>query len=237
MPKACKNATEIAGIRKAHHRDGIALCRFLAWLDEEVSAGRPHDEGRLRSIGSLSPRTARIERLVLRNNLSSGPQCCNGPLLAHQRNPGITDDGLRVLGGQRRPVPDGTTDVTAPSLSETQPPSTKRCSPGLKGHIALARAQFPHGVGGNQLDILARQFLWEIGKDYDHGTGHGVGCYLSVHEGPQRIGKTPGPTPALRPGMVVSNEPGYYEPNAYGIRCENSWSSSRMIMACCHLSR
>jgi Xaa-Pro aminopeptidase len=91
----------------------------------------------------------------------------------------------------------------------------------LKGHIALSSARFPRGTAGNQLDVLARQFLWEIGKDYDHGTGHGVGCYLSVHEGPQRIGKTPGPTAPLKPGMVVSNEPGYYEAGAYGIRCEN----------------
>ncbi|MGB1736561.1 MAG: M24B family metallopeptidase, partial [Pseudomonadales bacterium] len=117
---------------------------------------------------------------------------------------------------------DGTTDVTRTiAIGNPTAEHKEMFTRVLKGHIALARAQFPHGVGGNQLDILARQFLWEIGKDYDHGTGHGVGCYLSVHEGPQRIGKTPGPTPALRPGMVVSNEPGYYEPNAYGIRCEN----------------
>ena len=220
MPKACKNATEIAGIRKAHHRDGIALCRFLAWLDVEVSAGHTHDEG------SVSDRLEAFRRELpeLKDCPSERSQqrapMLQWPITHTNGTPAsLTMDSCTC--GQRRPVPrwhdrcDSTIAIGNPT------PSTKRCSPGLKGHIALARAQFPHGVGGNQLDILARQFLWEIGKDYDHGTGHGVGCYLSVHEGPQRIGKTPGPTPALRPGMVVSNEPGYYEPNAYGIRCEN----------------
>ena len=91
----------------------------------------------------------------------------------------------------------------------------------LKGHIALASAVFPKGIAGNQLDVLARLPLWEIGLDFDHGTGHGVGCFLSVHEGPQRIAKTTGPSAPLLPGMVLSNEPGFYKENSYGIRCEN----------------
>ncbi len=223
MPKACKNATEIAGIRKAHHRDGIALCRFLAWLDEEVSAGRPHDEG------SVSDRLEAFRReLPELKDLSFGTISAAGPnaAMAHYSHTNgtpasLTMDSVYLVdsGGQYL---DGTTDVTRTiAIGNPTAEHKEMFTRVLKGHIALARAQFPHGVGGNQLDILARQFLWEIGKDYDHGTGHGVGCYLSVHEGPQRIGKTPGPTPALRPGMVVSNEPGYYEPNAYGIRCEN----------------
>jgi len=117
---------------------------------------------------------------------------------------------------------DGTTDVTRTiAIDEPRADHKNLFTRVLKGHIALATARFPEGVQGHQLDVLARQFLWEIGKDFDHGTGHGVGCYLSVHEGPQRIGKSPHPTAPLLPGMVVSNEPGYYEPNDYGIRCEN----------------
>ena len=116
---------------------------------------------------------------------------------------------------------DGTTDITRTvAIGEPGAELRQRFTLVLKGHIALDRARFPRGTTGTQLDALARQFLWREGLDYDHGTGHGVGVFLSVHEGPQRIAKQHGGA-ALRPGMIVSNEPGYYRAGAYGIRCEN----------------
>ncbi|MBO6657209.1 MAG: M24 family metallopeptidase [Pseudomonadales bacterium] len=116
---------------------------------------------------------------------------------------------------------DGTTDITRTIIiGEPSDEHKKMFTLVLKGHIALACAVFPEGTNGQQLDALARQFLWQHGKDYDHGTGHGVGAFLSVHEGPQRISKA-GPSQALLPGMVISNEPGYYQEGGYGIRCEN----------------
>jgi len=122
-------------------------------------------------------------------------------------------------GGQYQ---DGTTDVTRTVAIGTPTAEHKKMfTLVLKGHIALARSVFPAGTSGVQLDVLARQFLWQEGLDYDHGTGHGVGCNLSVHEGPQRIAKTAAAISELLPGMVLSNEPGYYKENCYGIRCEN----------------
>ena len=158
------------------------------------------------------------------------------PITRTPTEPSITDDGFRVLGGQRRPVPDGTTDVTRTIAIGNPTAEHKEMFTGLKGtYRACSRSISPWSrrqpIGYSRPAIPLGN-----GKDYDHGTGHGVGCYLSVHEGPQRIGKTPGPTPALRPGMVVSNEPGYYEPNAYGIRCENLVVVVENDMACCHLS-
>jgi Xaa-Pro aminopeptidase len=126
----------------------------------------------------------------------------------------LVDSGAQYL--------DGTTDVTRTiAIGIPSAEMMDRFTRVLKGHIAIATARFPEGTTGSQLDPLARRALWDVGLDFDHGTGHGVGCYLSVHEGPQRIGKSPLPTAPLLPGMVVSNEPGYYEPNDYGIRCEN----------------
>jgi len=223
QPKACKNATEVAGIRRAHVRDGVALCRFLAWLDGEVASGQAHDEG------SVSDRLEAFRReLPELKDLSFSTISAAGPnaAMAHYSHTNGVPSPLVLnsvylvdSGGQYL---DGTTDVTRTiAIGEPSDHQKEMFTRVLKGHIALSSARFPRGTAGNQLDVLARQFLWEIGKDYDHGTGHGVGCYLSVHEGPQRIGKTPGPTAPLKPGMVVSNEPGYYEAGAYGIRCEN----------------
>jgi Xaa-Pro aminopeptidase len=123
---------------------------------------------------------------------------------------------------------DGTTDITRTvAIGEPSDEQRRMFTLVLKGHIALSQAVFPKGTSGVQLDVLARQFLWQVGADYDHGTGHGVGCFLSVHEGPQRITKS-GPQQALLPGMVVSNEPGYYQEGSFGIRCEN-------LMAVCEV--
>ena len=226
LAKACKNAVELAGTRAAHDRDGLAVTRFLAWLAKEAAlraaAGEPITEleaaAKLQDLRSQDPQ---LRDLSFDTISAAGPNAA----LAHYR---VTEDSNRALGvdeiylcdsgGQ---YPDGTTDVTRTiAIGLPDGDMKDRFTRVLKGHIALARARFPEGTTGGQLDSLARAPLWEIGCDYDHGTGHGVGVFLSVHEGPQRIAKA-GSGEALRPGMILSNEPGYYRADAYGIRIEN----------------
>ena len=226
LPKARKNATELAGARAAHARDGCALVRFLAWLDTEAAAraeaGNPVDE---------LEAAAKLLALRTENELFQGPSFdtisgagANGAIVhyrvddASNRPLGLGELYLVDSGGQYL---DGTTDVTRTvAIGAPTPEMRARFTRVLKGHIALATARFPKGTTGSQLDALARLPLWQAGLDYDHGTGHGVGSYLNVHEGPQRISKVPNRT-ALEPGMIVSNEPGYYKTGAYGIRIEN----------------
>lgn len=220
LPKARKNDVECSGTRAAHVRDGAAVTRFLAWVDAQAP-------------GSLNEMAAsdRLEQFRREDNLlrdlsfdtisGSGP---NGAIV-HYR---VTEESDRTLkGGELFLVDsggqylDGTTDITRTiAVGEPSAEMKDRFTRVLKGHIALATARFPKGTTGSQLDTLARLPLWQAGIDFDHGTGHGVGSYLSVHEGPQRISKVPS-TVALEPGMIVSNEPGYYKTGAYGIRIEN----------------
>lgn len=222
LPKACKNTVELAGITAAHVRDGLALTRFLCWLDQEVAQSRWPSEleivDRLESFRKEHPlyRGASFATIA-----GSGP---HGAIVHYradaQSNRRLAAGELFLLdsGGQ---YPDGTTDVTRTvAIGEPDATSAEHFTRVLKGHIALARARFPSGTTGAQLDALARQYLWEVGLDYDHGTGHGVGAYLCVHEGPQRISKY-GNATTLKPGMIISNEPGYYLTGAYGIRIEN----------------
>ena len=220
LPKACKNAVELDGIRAAHRRDGAALTRFLAWL----AAAPPGSITELDAVARLAAMRTGGEhyRGPSFDTISgAGP---NGAIV-HYR---VTDESNRTLepgslylvdsGGQYL---DGTTDVTRTvAIGQPEPEHRDRFTRVLRGHIALATARFPPGTTGAQLDALARQFLWQAGLDYDHGTGHGVGHYLNVHEGPQRVSRM-GSGAALAPGMVVSNEPGYYKTGAYGIRIEN----------------
>ena len=220
LPKACKNAVELDGIRAAHRRDGAALTRFLAWL----AAAPPGSVAELDAVARLAAMRAGGEHYKgpsFDTISGAGP---NGAIV-HYR---VTDESNRTLepgtlylvdsGGQYL---DGTTDVTRTvAIGQPEPEHRDRFTRVLRGHIALATARFPPGTTGAQLDTLARQFLWQAGLDYDHGTGHGVGHYLNVHEGPQRISRM-GSAAALAPGMVVSNEPGYYRTGAYGIRIEN----------------
>ena len=221
LPKACKNPVEQQGARNAHRRDGAALTRFLAWFRRE-SAAAP--------LGELAM-SDRLEAFRREGNLlmdlSFDTIAGSGPhgAVVHYRVTEASDRTLRpgelmVLdsGGQYL---DGTTDVTRTLLlGEAAAEERDRYTRVLKGHIALATTRFPAGTSGSQLDALARRPLWAAGLDYDHGTGHGVGSFLSVHEGPQRISKLPNRV-ALKPGMIVSNEPGYYKAGAYGIRIEN----------------
>jgi Xaa-Pro aminopeptidase len=217
--KAVKNETELAGARAAHIRDGAALTRFLAWFEQEARKGKlseisaaqalesfRREGGELRDISfptiSAFGEHAAIPhyRVTEKSNLEIG------------RGVYLVDSGAQYL--------DGTTDVTRTVIvGRASKQFRDHYTRVLKGHIAIARAVFPKGVSGAQIDAFARRYLWEAGLDFDHGTGHGVGAYLSVHEGPQRISKV-GTTP-LEPGMILSNEPGYYRAGEYGIRLEN----------------
>ncbi|WP_164156570.1 aminopeptidase P family protein [Sandarakinorhabdus rubra] len=226
LPRAVKNATEIAGTTAAHVRDGAALTRFLAWFDREAPKGGLDELAAAEQLRQFRAATNSLEDLSFDTISAAGPNAA----LPHYRvsgetNRAIVADSIYLVdsGGQYR---DGTTDVTRTLVVGTPTPEMQdRFTRVLKGHIALARALFPAGTKGVQLDALARQHLWAVGLDYNHGTGHGVGSYLSVHEGPQRIAAAwsaqAGGDEALRPGMILSNEPGYYKAGEYGIRIEN----------------
>ncbi len=220
--KACKNPQELAGMRASHVRDGLAVSRFLAWLDSEVAAGRLYDEAqladKLESFRKLDSQYLEPSFDTISAAGSNAAMChynhLNGtPATVPINSLYLVDSGAQYL--------DGTTDVTRTiAIGDVSAEHKQMVTLVLKGHIALDQAKFPKGTTGQQLDILARQYLWQYGYDYDHGTGHGVGHCLSVHEGPQRIGKNTNATP-LMPGMVLSNEPGYYRDGQFGIRIEN----------------
>jgi Xaa-Pro aminopeptidase len=221
LPKACKNAVELAGIRAAHHRDGGAVSRFLGWLARESKSGKLREIEVSDRLQAMREQTGKLRDLSFDTISGAGP---NGAIV-HYRASEATERTLQPgnlylvdSGGQYL---DGTTDITRTVAIGTPSPEMRdRFTRVLKGHIALATARFPAGTTGSQLDALARYHLWQAGLDYDHGTGHGVGAYLSVHEGPHRISKMANNV-ALLPGMIVSNEPGYYKTDAYGIRIEN----------------
>ncbi|MCL1123804.1 aminopeptidase P family protein [Shewanella surugensis] len=222
LAKAQKNMVELAGFKACHVRDGVAVSRFLAWLDNEVSEQHLYDEAQLAD---------KLESYRLQDPLYQEPSFdtisavgSNAAMCHYNHNNGtptimalnslyLVDSGAQYF--------DGTTDVTRTiAIGDVSAEHKKMVTLVLKGHIALDQAKFPLGTTGQQLDAFARQFLWQHGYDYDHGTGHGVGHFLNVHEGPQRIAKAGHPVPLL-PGMIVSNEPGYYRENAFGIRLEN----------------
>jgi Xaa-Pro aminopeptidase len=221
LPRAKKNSVEIEGSRKAHRRDGAALSRFLHWFDERGQTGEVTEIDAAKKVEEFREATGELKDLSFNSISSAGP---NGAINHYrpdtQTNRKLEKGTLFLLdsGGQYL---DGTTDVTRTlAIGEPTEEMKERNTRVLKGHIALARVRFPKGTTGSQLDVLARMALWEGGVDYDHGTGHGVGSYLGVHEGPQRISKV-GNTVALETGMIVSNEPGYYKADAWGIRIEN----------------
>jgi Xaa-Pro aminopeptidase len=222
LPKACKTNEEVNAARLAHERDAVALCRFLHWLEATAGDGSVTEIQAAQQLEAFRADSQELLDLSFDTISGSGP---NGAIVHYRVNettnrnllPG--DLFLVDSGGQYR---DGTTDVTRTILIGDTPHSDREIecfTRVLKGHIALAQALFPVGTNGMQLDTLARAPLWEVGLDFDHGTGHGVGSYLSVHEGPQRISK--GGMVAMQAGMIVSNEPGYYLTDAFGIRIEN----------------
>lgn len=221
LPRACKNAVEMEGTRKAHRRDGAVLARFLAWLSKAAGNGGLTEVSVAATLDGYRDGGEHYRGPSFPTISATGPDAAlphyqatgesNRPLAEGQLY--LVDSGGQYL--------DGTTDVTRTvAIGRCGSEERRHFTLVLKGHIALARARFPKGTTGSQLDGLARQYLWAEGLDYDHGTGHGVGSYLGVHEGPQRISKMPS-TQALLPGMVISNEPGYYKTGAYGIRIEN----------------
>jgi Xaa-Pro aminopeptidase len=220
LPKARKNATEIKGARAAHKRDGAAMARFLAWLDRQAPTGRVDEIAASMKLEETRAATQALKEISFDTISGSGP---NGAIVHYRVNTGtnrtlepgelyLVDSGAQYL--------DGTTDVTRTvAIGQPTREMQERFTLVLKGHIAIATAHFPKGTRGIDLDPFARRALWEAGLDFDHGTGHGVGSYLCVHEGPQSISK--GGMAALEPGMIISNEPGYYKKGAYGIRIEN----------------
>ncbi|MGP1396816.1 MAG: aminopeptidase P family protein [Inquilinaceae bacterium] len=221
LPKARKNPVELEGARAAHRRDGAAMARFLAWVAAQGPAGGLTESGAADALARIRAEDPLFRDLSFETISGAGS---NGAIV-HYRVSERTDraltPGTLYLVDSGAQYLDGTTDVTRTVAIGT--PTAEMCrryTLVLKGHIALATARFPKGTTGSQLDVLARQFLWQAGLDYDHGTGHGVGSFLGVHEGPHRISKMPNSV-ALEPGMIVSNEPGYYKTGAYGIRFEN----------------
>jgi Xaa-Pro aminopeptidase len=221
LPRACKNPTEVEGARRAHERDGGAVVQFLHWLATTAQTSLPDEIEVVTRLESFREATGALKDLSFDTIAGAGP---NGAIVHYrptQRlNRRVTAGSLLLVDSGAQYL-EGTTDITR-TVAIGQPTlQMRRCfTLVLKGHLALGRVRFPMGTTGSALDALARAGLWAAGMDYDHGTGHGVGSYLGVHEGPQRIAKVPS-TVALRPGMIVSNEPGYYLEGQFGIRIEN----------------
>ncbi|HEY0958121.1 MAG TPA: aminopeptidase P family protein [Novosphingobium sp.] len=228
LPKACKNTAERQGHRDAQVRDGVAVVRFLHWLSEEAPKGGVNELAAAERLHQFRQDTGDLRDLSFDTISGAGP---NGAIVHYRVSEETSrrlDPGSVYLVDSGGQYPDGTTDITrtvwiGPVEADTE--VRDRFTRVLQGNIALARATFPKGTRGSQLDVLARQFLWAAGLDYQHGTGHGVGSFLSVHEGPQRIAKSAGAQGGteqeLLPGMILSDEPGYYKAGAYGIRIEN----------------
>lgn len=224
LPRAIKNATEIAGTRAAHVRDGVAMCSFLCWLDsqaaahlDEISVAKKLETFRRENAEFMG---SELKEISFDTISGFGP---NGAIVHYRVTEASNrkfSSGSLYLNDSGGQYEDGTTDITR-TISIGEPPASavKDFTLVLKGHIALAKARFPKGTRGMDLDVLARNPLWQTGRDFAHGTGHGVGSYLNVHEGPQNISKR-GVEP-LVPGMIISNEPGFYVEGEYGIRIEN----------------
>ncbi|MBA4804736.1 MAG: aminopeptidase P family protein [Brevundimonas sp.] len=220
LPRACKNPVEIEGARQAHIRDGAALSRFLHWVDTTAQETLPDEREIAETLERFREETGALKDLSFDTIAGAGP---NGALPHYKpvtRTIRRIEKGSLLLvdgGGQYL---DGTTDVTRTmAVGEPSADQRRMFTLVLKGHIAMATVRFPAGTTGHQLDALARLPMWMQGFDYDHGTGHGVGSYLGVHEGPQRIAKAVNSQPLLT-GMILSNEPGYYREGHWGIRIE-----------------
>jgi Xaa-Pro aminopeptidase len=221
-PKALKNCAELAGTRAAHRRDGVAMARFLHWLDQTVTLGEAVTEiDVVTALEGFRDATGRLMDISFDTICGAGP---NGAIVHYRVSresnrtlrPGellLVDSGAQYM--------DGTTDITRTiAIGPVDRTALHPYTLVLKGMIAISRARWPEGITGRDLDPLARIGLWQAGLDYDHGTGHGVGVYLNVHEGPQRLSRRGGEV-ALEPGMILSNEPGYYCAGRFGIRIEN----------------
>jgi Xaa-Pro aminopeptidase len=223
LPKARKNDVEQRGARNAHARDAVAVCRFLHFLAETGPRG---SETEMSAAAKLLDLRQQVEGFRGESFPAISGAGEHGAIIHYrvteETNRPIRPDEVYLIdsGGQ---FLDGTTDITRTVWTGPgKPPAGLReqVTRVMKGHIAIATLVFPHGVGGAHLDAFARRALWQVGLDYDHGTGHGVGSYLSVHEGPVSLSRLARPVP-IESGMILSNEPGYYLPGAHGIRLEN----------------
>jgi len=221
LPRACKNGVEIQGTRNAHIRDGAALTNFLHWAATEGQTSPPDEITAVRKLEAFREATGALKDLSFDTIAGAAS---NGAIVHYRPTERLnkrTETGSLLLIDSGAQYLDGTTDVTRTvAIGEPTAEMRQRFTLVLKGHLALAAIRFPAGTTGSAIDVLARAALWMHGLDYDHGTGHGVGSYLGVHEGPQRISKAPNHV-ALKPGMILSNEPGYYKEGGYGIRIEN----------------
>jgi Xaa-Pro aminopeptidase len=220
LPRACKNSVEIEGSRRAHARDGAALTCFLHWVATEAQQTLPDEVEIVGKLEGFREATGALKDLSFDTIAGAA---ANGAIVhyrpTHRLNRRVERGSLLLVDSGAQYL-DGTTDVTRTlAIGEPNSEMRDRFTLVLKGHLALARVRFPSGTTGSALDAIARVSLWSAGLDYDHGTGHGVGSYLGVHEGPQRIAKIPNNVPMMA-GMIVSNEPGYYKSGAYGIRIE-----------------
>ncbi|WP_309664625.1 aminopeptidase P family protein [Tabrizicola sp.] len=220
LPKACKHPAEIAGTREAHLRDGAAMAEFLCWLDNQSPDGGLTEISVVRALEGFRRATNALHDISFDTISGSGP---NGAIIhyrvteATNRAVGRNELLLVDSGGQ---YVDGTTDITRTVAIGDPGNEARACyTRVLQGMIAISRLRWPQGLAGRDLDAIARYPLWLAGQDYDHGTGHGVGAFLSVHEGPQRLSRLS--DVPLEPGMILSNEPGYYREGAFGIRLEN----------------
>lgn len=219
LPKAVKNASELACARAAHIRDGLALTRFLAWFSTEAPKGGLTEISAAEALESFRREGGDLRDISFPTISAFGEHAAIPHYRVTEKSNLRIGKGVYLVDSGAQYL-DGTTDVTRTvAIGRPSKQFREHYTRVLKGHIAIARALFPKGATGAQLDAFARRPLWEAGLDFDHGTGHGVGVYLSVHEGPQRISRLD--TTPLQPGMILSNEPGYYRAGEYGIRLEN----------------
>jgi Xaa-Pro aminopeptidase len=221
LPKARKNSVEVDGARAAHRRDGVSLAKFLRWLSLEAPKGGLTEISAAEKLADFRRGNEFFRDFSFNSISASGPNGAICHYRVDEKSNRPIERGTLYLIDSGAQYLDGTTDVTRTiAVGAPSAEMKDRFTRVLKGHIALATTRFPKGTNGQQLDAIARRPLWEAGLDYDHGTGHGVGSYLSVHEGPHRISKAPNRTP-LEIGMIVSNEPGFYLDGKWGIRIEN----------------
>lgn len=226
LPKAIKNDAELAGTRAAHVRDGVAVSRYLKWMDDTAHLGGLDELSAAAQLKRFREDSGLLLDLSFETISAAGPNGALPHYKVDERSNRAIESGTLYLVDSGGQYADGTTDITRTiAIGEPTAEMRRRFTQVLKGHIALAQARFPLGTRGSQLDILARQYLWADGVDFAHGTGHGVGSYLSVHEGPQRIAKPSGGQAGteepLHASMILSNEPGYYKAGSFGIRIEN----------------
>ncbi len=221
LPKACKNEVEMAGARAAHLRDGIAVTRFLYWLSQHATTGTLDERQAAERLAQFRAETGMLHDLSFDTISAVGANAAMVHYQLTEQSHHTFQPGTLYLVDSGGQYLDGTTDVTRTIAIGTPTPEQRdRFTRVLKGHIGIASCRFPERTTGTQLDVLARHALWQVGLDYQHGTGHGVGSFLSVHEGPQHISKRKNNV-ALKPGMILSNEPGYYKEGDFGIRIEN----------------